>query len=394
MSSESSAGAVPKPEVSVILPCLNEEKTLGRCIAKARQALDAQGIRAEIIVVDNGSSDRSRDIAHEHGVRVVDQPVRGYGAAYLKGLAEAEAEVIAMGDADNTYDFAELPKLLTALGDNTDLVLGSRFMGGMARGVMPAANRYIGNPMLTGMLNLFFGARVSDAHSGLRVFRRRLVEKMELRATGMEFASEMIVAALREGARIREVPIIYHPREGESKLKPMSDAWRHVRFMLLFSPDWLFLIPGLLLFCGGLVALLLTGWGKLTIAGHRFDTHAMIFFTFFSLLGYQIVSIGAFAKTYALNEGFIKEDRILQALWRVFDLEKGLVAGLTFFVLGTFGAGYIVYRWVEAGFGSLNLVKVGLVGLLFMVVGAQTVFSSFFLSLLGIQRRPGAMVRQ
>lgn len=374
-------------EVSLVIPCLNEQNTIGSCIEKAKKSFSSNDINGEIIVVDNGSTDNSINIAEGLEARVVFQPIRGYGAAYLKGIDEASGEFIVMGDGDDTYDFSSVPDLVKELKKGYDFVLGSRFKGKIKKGAMSFSHRYIGNPILTGMLNLFYKANLSDTHSGFRTIKRDSLINLGLQTTGMEFASEMIVSALRQGLKIKEIPIVYYPRKGESKLHSFSDAWRHMRFMLLFSPDWLFLIPGGVLFFGGFFSLLLSGWGNLRLWGHRFDIHAMIFFTFFSLLGYQIIHLGLFAKQYSLSQGFEKDRGPLSRFCDEFRLEKGIIWGILAFGLGLILGLYIVFKWVSQGFGPLNEVKLGLVGILFMFLGVQTVFSSFFLSLLNISNR-------
>ncbi len=375
-----------KLEVSVIIPCLNEEDAIGICIDKVQEVFERESIAGEIIVVDNGSTDKSIEIAESKRVKVEYQPVKGYGSAYLKGIESAKGQVVAMGDGDNTYDFLQLKDLLDSINEGNDFVVGSRFKGSILKGAMPFLNRYIGNPVLTGFLNLFYKADISDAHSGFRAVKKDILKRLELRTTGMEFASEMIVKALKEGIRIKEVPITYSPRKGESKLSPLSDAWRHMRFMLLFSPDWLFMIPGLTLFLCGISALIVTGSGWFSLFGHRFDIHAMVFFTFFSLAGFQIINLGLFAKTYSFIEGFDKENRLLTVFYRNFNLEKGIIIGSSFLGIGSVSGIYIVSKWIKTGFGPLSELKLSLLFLLFMVIGLQIIFSSFFLSLLGLSR--------
>lgn len=373
-------------KVSVVIPCLDEEETIGSCIEKSKQVFAQEGINGEVVVVDNGSKDRSAEIAKSLGAMVVVQPVKGYGAAYLKGIEASRGEYIVMGDGDDTYDFREMPELIKTLDQGYDFAIGSRFMGKMKKGAMSFTHRYIGNPILTAVLNVFFKSKVSDAHSGFRALKKEILQKLQLKTLGMEFASEMIVSALREKVRIKEVPITYYPRKGISKLDPIADAWRHMRFMLLFSPDWLFMLPGLSLFLIGFVALLLASMGKLIFLGHRFDVHAMIFFSFFSFLGFQIVNLGVFAKTYSLLEGFVKKDFLLEKIWKMFRLEKGILAGLILFIVGLAAGTYVFLVWVITGFGELNQARLGLLGVFFMILGIQIIFSSFFLSLLGIPK--------
>jgi glycosyltransferase involved in cell wall biosynthesis len=238
-----------RPEVSVVMPCLNEEKTIGVCIEKAMSAMERMGVRGEVVVSDNGSADSSVEIAESLGARVVHQSVKGYGSAYLKGITEAYGDYIVIGDSDNTYDFAELDRFLDPLRDGYDVVMGNRFKGGILPGAMPWHHQYIGNPLLSGILNLFFRTGIGDAHCGIRSFTREAFGRMHLQTTGMEFASEMVINASRAGLSMTEVPVTYYPRaEGsEAKLRSFRDGWRHLRFMLLYSPDWLFMIPGLAL---------------------------------------------------------------------------------------------------------------------------------------------------
>jgi glycosyltransferase involved in cell wall biosynthesis len=373
--------------ISVIIPCLNEEETIKSCIEKAKEGIRNAGVEGEIIVVDNGSTDRSTEIAKASGARVVNQSVRGYGAAYLKGIKESKGSVLVMGDGDDTYDFREIPSLLKPLNDGADMVLGSRFKGKIAKGAMSFSHRYIGNPILTFILNIFFGSSVSDAHTGLRAITKEALNRLSLKTTGMEFASEMIVAALRAHLCIEEIPIIYSARQGESKLNSFSDAWRHIRFMLLYSPTWLYLIPGGILFVCGFIAFLLSGYGKLVFFHHTFDFHAMVFFVLFCLLGSQIIMMGLYARTFSIREGFEQPDILLETLTKLVTLERGIIAGTLLFAAGFAGSLYIVAKWIKVNFvGPFFEIKLCLFCLLFMMIGIQIVFSSFFLSLLKIPR--------
>jgi glycosyltransferase involved in cell wall biosynthesis len=383
---------MPGKTLSIILPCLNEAETIGVCVEKARRALAGMGLEGEVIVADNGSTDGSRELARSMGARVVDQPIKGYGAAYLKGLEAARGDYIVMGDSDDTYDFLDAPKLIKELEAGADMVLGSRFKGNILPGAMSFSHRYIGNPILSGILNLFFGSRISDCHSGFRAFTREAAQRLKLSTLGMEFASEMIVSALRHRLRIVEVPIIYHPRKGESKLESLSDAWRHMRFMLLFSPDWLFLAPGLTLFAGGLGLFLNTALGWLRLFGHVFDIHAMIFFAMFTLAGFQILATGLFAKAFAIREGFAAPSPLLEGFFKIFYLERALAWGGLMFLAGLAGSAYIVGLWVKIHFvGYFLMPKQSLFCVVLMIMGMQTMFSAFFISLLrlpSVARRP------
>jgi len=290
------------------MPCLNEEETIGICIKKAKAALKEMGVRGEIIVADNGSTDASVEIAQSLGAKVVHQPIRGYGAAYLAGISAAKGKYIVIGDSDDTYDFSEIEKFVQPLKDGSDLVMGSRFSGEILSGAMPWLHQYIGNPVLTGILNILFKASVSDAHCGMRAFTKEAYEKMNLQTTGMEFASEIVIKAAKAGLKITEVPITYYPRKGESKLNSFRDGWRHLRFMLLYSPTYLFLIPGFILFLIGFIGTLLILPGPFKIGGHAYDVHVMTVTSLFTILGFQVVLLGLYARTYALLSGLEKRD--------------------------------------------------------------------------------------
>ena len=375
-------------EISVVIPCLNEEATIATCVHKAFEGLAQTKVTGEVVVVDNGSSDASAQIAAAAGARVIMESQKGYGAAYLRGIAESSGRYLVFGDADDTYDFRTIPSLVALLGSGAEMVLGSRLKGTIQKGAMPFSHRYIGNPVLTGLLNLFFRSSISDAHTGLRAISRQPLERLNLKTTGMEFASEMIVAALRARLRIKEIPIVYSARRGESKLNSVSDAWRHLRFMLLYSPTWLFLIPGMLLFCGGAGALVLSGWGKLVFFHHSFDIHAMVFFVLFCLLGSQVIMTGLYARAFSVREGFERHDIFLDTVGRFINLERGIVSGMALFLAGFAGSLYLVEKWIKINFnGPFSEIKLCLFCLLFMMIGIQVVFSSFFLSLLKIQRK-------
>lgn len=383
----SSSHDTPEVVVSVVMPCLNEEATIGECIAKALRALDKHSICGEVVIADNGSTDRSIEIAasFDQRVRVVHQSQRGYGAAYLKGFAEAQGRYIVMGDSDNTYDFGELERFLGPLRNGYDLVMGNRFKGQILPGAMPWLHRYVGNPVLSGILNLFFHTGIGDAHCGIRAFRGEALEKMRLQTPGMEFASEMVINAAKAGLRMTEVPITYYPRQGQSKLRSFRDGWRHLRFMLLYSPTWLFAIPGLTLFAVGMLVLLLLLPGPLTVGGHAYDVHAMVVGSLLAILGFQVVNLGVYARTYAVNQHFDENDPVLVPLWRYFTLERGIYVGLTLLAVGSISLLWVLKRWVEVSFGPMDEMRLALIGMTFFVLGVQTVFSSFFLSLLGLK---------
>ena len=379
----------PVPEISVVMPCLNEKDTIGACIERATATLAAAGLSGEVVVSDNGSTDGSIDIAAAGGARVVHQPARGYGAAYMKGIAEARGRYIVMGDSDNTYDFADLPRLVEPLRQGYDLVMGSRFRGTILPGAMPWANRYLGNPILTGLLNLLFGLRISDAHSGLRAFTREAYQRMQLQTTGMEFASEMVIKASMAHLKVTEVPITYYPRLGSSKLQPFGDAWRHVRFMLLFSPAYMFLLPGTVALLLGLLLTLALVRGPLYVGEVYLGIHFMVLGSLLAVLGMQMLSFGISARAYAFSEHFIQRADLVQRFLSRYSLERGLTLGA---LLGMLGLGlllYILLRWLagDSNFGALIHLHEAIAASTLMILGAQIMISSFFISLLSLHRQ-------
>jgi glycosyltransferase involved in cell wall biosynthesis len=370
--------------VSVVIPCLNEAETIAACVSRAREALASAGIEGEVVVADNGSDDGSHELAGEAGARVVQEPRRGYGSAYLAGFSAAAGRYVVMADADLTYDFADIPRFVEALEDGADFVIGDR-MDNIHPGAMPWLHRYVGNPVLTGILNLFFRTGVKDAHCGMRAFRRDLLPRLDLRTTGMEFASEMVIRAAKEGLDVRQVPIEYHPRGGESKLSSFRDGWRHLRFLLVHSPTHLFVIPGALLFViGALVDL--TVLTKLNVLGREWDVHAMIAGALLMIVGTQVLALGLCAHaygTYFMGERDAWFDRMRER----FRLEHGLLLGGALLLGGLALTTVIVVRWADRGFGELSEVQLATLAATLVIVGIQVVFSSFLLSILGLRRR-------
>ncbi|NQU19441.1 glycosyltransferase [bacterium] len=373
-------------EVSVVMPCLNEEEAVGVCIRKAKKALDDLDIKGEIIVVDNGSTDQSVAVAEKEGARVVFESKKGYGSAYLKGFKESTGDIIIMGDADNTYDFSQIGRFILPLKEGYDFVIGSRFKGKIKKGAMPWLNRYIGNPILTLLLRFFFKSYFSDVYSGMRSFKKKSYNKMNLISTGMEFALEMIVSALRLKLNIKEVPISYLPRRGTSKLSPIMDTWRSIRFMLLFSPDYLFLIPGLTLFILGLVFVFLFLRENIVLFGHHCGVHVMLVASLSAIIGFQIINIGIFAKSYSVAERYINSDRIVSFFIKHFNLEKGIILGLIFFLIGSAINVKIFFDWIKVDFGFLDRIRLGIFALTFIAIGIQAAVSAFFLSILNLKR--------
>jgi glycosyltransferase involved in cell wall biosynthesis len=378
-------------DISVVIPCLNEEAAVGAVVDEARRGIESSGRSGEVIVVDNGSTDRSAEIAAAHGAVVVHEPERGYGRAYLTGLANARGTYVVMGDADGTYPLQELGKFVEELEHGSDLVLGSRFNGHIQAGAMPWAHRRIGNPILTGMLNRMFGVRVSDAHCGMRALRRSALESLDLHSTGMEFASEMVFKAFRRKLSVSEIPIDYRPRTGESKLSRYGDAWRHVRFMLLYSPSWLYFLPGTLLLLLGLAGMVVLASGPVNVFGRPWQIHTMLAFVAATILGAQIVQLGVFARTYAVTR-FGEHDPLLERLWRRVRLEHGLIAGAALFAIGLGILVAIFVRWAKHGFGPLGHEYATALGFTLVALGVQVVFGSFFIGVLTMraESRPRA----
>jgi glycosyltransferase involved in cell wall biosynthesis len=374
-------------DISVVIPCLNEEEAVGAVVDEARRGIAASGRSGEVIVVDNGSTDRSAEVAAAHGAVVVSEPERGYGRAYLTGLAHAHGKYVVMGDADGTYPLRELGRFVESLEDGSDLVLGSRFNGNIHAGAMPWSHRWIGNPILTGMLNRMFGVRVSDAHCGMRAVRRSALDDLDLHSKGMEFASEMVFKAFRRKLNVSEVPIDYFPRTGESKLSRFSDAWRHVRFMLLYSPSWLYFLPGAILLLLGLGGMLVLASGPVNVFGRPWQIHTMLAFVAATILGAQIVQLGVFARTYAMTH-YGERDALLERLWPRIRLEHGLLAGGAIFAAGAGVLIWIFVEWAHAGFGPLRHEYATALGFTLVALGVQIVFGSFFIGVLTMRADP------
>ena len=368
-------------EISVVIPCLNEEEAVGTVVDQAWEGIRRSGREGEVIVVDNDSSDRSAEVAAEHGARVVSEPRRGYGSAYLAGLADARGDYVVMADADETYPIQELGPFVDRLEQGDDLVLGSRFKGKIHGNAMPWLNRRIGNPILTGLLNLFFGVKVSDAHCGMRAVRRDALRTLDLHSTGMEFASEMVFKAYRRDLNVSEIPIDYFPRVGESKLNRFGDAWRHARFMLVYSPSWLYFLPGAVLFLLGLVGALILATGPVDIFGRTWEIHTMLACIAAILVGAQVLQLGIFARTYALVH-LNERDPVIDRLHSRIRLEHGLLVGFGLLLAGLVIVALIFLRWAVNGFGSLGHVEATALGFTLFGLGVQIVLGSFFLSLL------------
>lgn len=362
---------------SVVLPCKNEEATISTCINKIKKVLP----KAEIIVVDNNSTDNSALIAKKLHVKLIQEKKQGYGAALLRGFKEASNENIIMCDADNTYDLLELPKLIKY--KNYDLVIGRREY--IKKGSMPFLNRYIGNPFLSYLLRKFFKLDVKDAHSGFRLIKKKVLEKLNLKTIGMELASEMLIKAAKNKLKIKEVPVTYYPRIGESKLNPFRDGWKHLRFMLLYSPNYLFLIPGLFLSVLGFLIMLILLKGPIQFFNISLDIHPMFVGSLFTIIGYQIILLWLYAKTYAINY-LDEKNRLIIIINKIFSLERGILFGLIVFFFGLILNLNILIEWIKSGFGSLRELRTAIFALTLVVIGIQSVFSSFFLSILGLKK--------
>jgi glycosyltransferase involved in cell wall biosynthesis len=376
--------------VTIVMPCLNEAETLGICIRKALEAIKEAGVSGEVVVADNGSTDGSVEIAVAEDARVINVPVRGYGAALLAGFEGARGKYILMADADDSYDFNHLPRFLAALEGGSDLVMGNRFRGEIKPGAMPFLHRYLGNPVLSYLGRLFFGIPVGDFHCGIRAFRKDALLELKLRTTGMEFASEMVVKSSLMGLKISEVPTTLSP-DGRSRaphLRTWRDGWRHLRFLLLYSPRWLFLYPGL---AATLVGFLLTVWllpVQRAIGKIYFDVDTLAYAIGLMLVGVHITVFAVSAKVFGTREGFLPPDPKFERLFNYVTLESGLVLGAALLVAGFGTMVYSVVLWGQTGFGHLtptHMLRITLPAAASLMLGVEAVFSSFFLSLMGMR---------
>lgn len=375
---------IDRPEISVVIPCLNEERAIGAVVNEAFEGIRKSGRSGEVIVVDNGSADRSAEIAQSHGACVVAELRRGYGAAYLAGLARARGTYIVMADGDGTYPISELAAFVEMLEHDADVVIGSRFDGRIHEGAMPALNRYVGNPVLTGMLNVLFGIKASDAHCGMRAVRGEALPVLDLKALGMEFASEMVFKAYRRGLRVSEIPIDYYPRKGESKLHPVTDGLRHVALMLLYSPNWLYLMPAIGLLAFGALGTLTLAAGPTTIFGRAWNIHALLILIGFTLVGAQILELWVFSRTYAAKH-LGEPDPLGKRLEASLTLGRGVLLGSLLSLVGCVVLAWVGVPWVAGGFGELRQGPTVGLGVLLLLLGVQLVFGSFFLALLTLQ---------
>lgn len=391
MTSPAAPEAGSALEISVVIPCLDEESTVGTCARKALAAIGEMGAAGEVVVADNGSRDRSVQAAEAAGARVVREDRKGYGSALLAGFAAAKGRYVVMGDADDTYDFSGIAAFIAPLRQGADLVIGDRLGGRIQPGAMPWHHRFVGVPILSFVLNRLFGARIRDAHCGMRSITREALGRLRLQTTGMEFASEMLIRAAKADLRIVQIPITLHRggRPGRPHLRSFRDGWRHLKMMFMLSPTHLFLVPGATLFAAGVLLLAVLAPGPIRVGDVLIDYHFMILGSLLAVLGFNVITTGMFARIYALVEGFEEDDALLRRGFRIFNLERGLVAGAAAFLAGFAVNAAVLVEWLRKGlsFGGEVRVRPAIIGLTLMVIGGQLFFSSFFFSILGTERR-------
>jgi hypothetical protein len=382
-------------ELSVVMPCLNEADTLATCIEKAQRAMTSAGIVGEVVVADNGSTDGSIEIAERLGARVIRVPAKGYGNALMGGISSARGKFVIMGDADDSYDFNEIPKFVEQLRAGHELVQGCRLPSGGGRilpGAMPPSHRWIGNPAFSWLVRRMFYAPIHDVYCGLRGFRRELFDRLDLRCTGMEFATEMIIKSSLFDVDVAEVPTTLHPdgrKAHAPHLRTIRDGWRTLRFFLMYSPRWLFLVPGVCLVLAGLLGYAVALPGA-TVAGVTFDAHSLLVASLAAIMGCQLLQFAVFAKTFAISEGLMPEGRLMRVFNRYVTLERGMIAGVTSFVAGLGLLAGAVSQWWTAGFGALDYphtMRWVIPGVTLAALGFQTIFSSFFISILRMARK-------
>lgn len=379
-------------ELSVVLPCLNERETVAACVEKALAVLKNSQIKGEVIVADNGSTDGSIELSQSAGARVVPVPERGYGNALRGGIQFARGAYVLMADSDDSYDFTHIPRFIEQLRAGSDLVMGNRFLGGIRHGAMPVLHRYLGNPVLTALGRLFFHSPIRDFHCGIRAFRKDSYERMDIRSTGMEFASEMVVKASLLRMKVSEVPTTLSPdgRTHPPHLRTWHDGWRHLRFLLMYSPRWLFLYPGIASIVVGLATCIWLMPGPRRIGGVGFDFHTLAYGFGAIVVGFQLLAFGVFTKVFAIIEGLLPEDPRLNRMFQYIKLETGLLVGALCVALGIVGSVMALSTWARSSFGPItsdNLLRLVMLSVFALILGPQVIFSSFFLSILGLRRR-------
>lgn len=384
-SGDATAGtSAAQVDVSVVMPCLNEEKTVAVCVRKALDWFRSKGVRGEVIVVDNGSTDRSRERAIDAGARVVDEPRRGYGSAHMRGFAESTGRIIVMADADDTYDLSDLDALIAPLDEGYDMVVGNRLKR-LSPGSMAWSHRFIGTPLLTALLSLFSGSRLGDSQCGMRAFTREAYERMQLRSTGMELASEMILKGARRGLRMTEVPISYYPRVTESKLHAFRDAWRHVRFLLLHTPGYAFFVPGLVLFAVGLASLAITVATQSGLPLGSLNWQPLFAGGILLAVGSNALILGIATSLYAESKGIVSEGRLIRLYREHLSLERVLLVGAALFLTGVALDGYIFYRWLGGAEGGAHLSGMAAIAQSCIIIGANLGLGGFLTALIDIE---------
>ncbi len=380
-------------ELSIVMPCLNEAETLAICITKANNWIIQNNVIGEVVIGDNGSTDGSQKIATDLGARVINVPSKGYGSALMGAIEASYGKYVIMGDSDDSYDFGNLTLFVQELRNGHDLVMGNRFKGGVAKGAMPFLHRYLGNPVLSFIGRLFFGSKARDFHCGLRGFRQDIVSVLNLRTTGMEFASEMVVKATIFNLKITEVATTLSP-DGRSRpphLRTWRDGWRHLRFLLIYSPRWLFLIPGVFLMLFGFILSVLIIQKPFEIIGNiNLDTNTLLYAGAFMIVGFQAFIFGIFTRAYAVQAGFLPQNDQLIKWLDIVSLEKGLIAGLIIFFAGIFGTIHSLTLWNEVHFGRLDypsILRIVIPSVVAIILGLQTILSSFFISVLNVNKK-------
>lgn len=375
-------------DVSVVIPCLNEAQSIALCIDKATKAFVTAGICGEVVVGDNGSTDGSQEIAAAHGARIAHATLKGYGHALRAGIEAARGKFIIMGDADDSYDFTDVPRFVEKWREGFEVVMGNRFKGGIKPGAMPWLHQYLGNPVLSGAVRMLFHTSIGDSHCGMRGFTKGAYQRMDLRTTGMEFASEFVIKSSKLGVRMAEIPITLWPdkRGRPPHLRSFHDGWRHLRFMLLYAPNWLFLLPGGLLATAGLALVIWLLPGQRMVGTVAFDVHTMFFGMLFVMLGVQIISVGLFAKVFSYSEKFDQNKQSFEGALKRITLEQGLILGVLMALIGFTGDVWVFWQWAAGSFGPLAQLRNVIFWSLWLFLGLQIIFSSFFLSMLGVSR--------
>lgn len=372
-------------KISIILPCRNEEDGLPFCLQEVKQTIQKNNLSAEVIVSDS-STDKSPEITKKENVILIKHDKEGYGRAYLEAFKVAQGDYIFMADADASYSFTEIPKFINQLDQGWDMAIGNRFAGTMHGQAMTFSHKYIGNPVISFILRLFFKTKIRDSQCGMRAIKKDKLLSLNLQTTGMEFASEMIIKALKNNLKIKELPIDYFPRKGKTKMRSLPDAWKHIRFMLLYSPLFLFLVPGLILFTLGVLSAIWLYFGSPVLFGIKFSYHPMFFSSLLIITGYQLIIFSAFAKTYSITH-LNEKDYNFEKIFKYITIEKASLLGLVVIGVGAIIGFSIVAKWVRSGYGSLNEIKNSILALTFLIIGIQTIFSSFMLSILGIKEK-------